>query len=422
MKKLFPFIARHRTLLLVAVLGMLLLFWLSSGSTSTIQFRTAPVQRGDLRVTISATGTLEPEEVIDVGAQVAGIITSFGTDNAGKIIDYGSEVKAGQVLAQIDDAVYRSDVLQGEAELKRAQADVQQYKAKLLLAGRDWERAQKLGASDALSQTAYDSYRSAFEVAKANVGVGEAQVSQAEASLVRAKRNFDFSVIRSPVDGVIIDRKVNIGQTVVASLNAPSLFLIAKDLKRMQVWVSVNEADIGSIRPGQRASFGVDAFPRERFEGRVGKIRLNATMSQNVVTYIVEVATDNDDGNLLPYLTANVEFEISNEQNALLVPNAALRWVPKEESMLPELRKARTAPESKEPRQKKQKQVWVRDGDYVRPLPVTALGTDEVLTAISGEGVNEGLEVIIGEEIAPDESAPKTTNPFAPQIPRRGGR
>ena len=137
------------------------------------------------------------------------------------------------------------------------------------------------------------------------------------------------------MNGVIIDRRVNIGQTVVASLNAPSLFLIAKDLKRMQVWVAVNEADIGNIHPGQPVTFTVDAFPGEVFLGEVGKIRLNATMTQNVVTYTVEVITDNSDGKLLPYLTANAKFMVSNRPNVLLVPNAALRWIPQAEQVVP---------------------------------------------------------------------------------------
>ena len=147
-----------------------------------------------------------------------------------------------------------------------------------------------------------------------------------------------YCTIKSPVKGVIIDRRVNIGQTVVASLNAPSLFLIAKDLKRMQVWVAVNEADIGKIQPGLPVSFTVDAFPGETFRGEVGKVRLNASMTQNVITYTVEVITDNSNGRLLPYLTANVQFELSRLSGVLLAPNAALRWTPPAEQVAPEFR------------------------------------------------------------------------------------
>src|SRR5690348_9444236 len=163
---------------------------------------------------------------------------------------------------------------------------------------------------------------------KAQLEQARSGVQQAQAALDKAKRNRDFCTIKSPVKGVIIDRRVNIGQTVVSSFNAPSLFLIAKDLTRMQIWVGVNEADIGRINPGAPVTFTCDTFPGRQFEGTVGKVRLNATMTQNVVMYTVEVNTENPDRLLLPYLTANVHFVTRLETNVLLVPNAALRWSP----------------------------------------------------------------------------------------------
>ena len=298
------------------------------GNGQAVAYRTAAVQRGDLLVAISATGTVEPEEVIDVGAQIAGQILSFGKDTNGRTIDYGSTVDPGMVLARIDDLVYAADAAQAEAQvrsgraaLQRARADLAALQARLQQAERDWQRARKLGPSEALAEASFDAYRSAYETAVANLEVGratiqqsEAGVAQAEAALSKARRNLSYCTITSPVKGVIIDRRVNIGQTVVASLNAPSLFLIAKDLTRMQVWVAVNEADIGRIRPGQTVTFTVDAFPDDVFQGEVGKVRLNASMTQNVVTYTVEVITDNSTGRLLPYLTANVQFEIEPPQ------------------------------------------------------------------------------------------------------------
>ena len=304
------------------------LLMMKCSSKPAVTFTTATVTRGDLTAAISATGTVEPEDVIDVGAQVAGRIVFFGKDKNGKEIDYGSEVEDGTVLAQIDDALYAADAAQARAAAVRAEADLGQLQAKLFQAKRDWERAQKLGPSDALSQSDYDAAKSAFDVAQANVAVGRAAIGQAQATLQRAEQNLSYCTIKSPVKGVIIDRRVNIGQTVVSSLNAPSLFLLALDLKRMQVWVSVNEADIGSIHTGQPVSFTVDTYPGQVFRGEVGKIRLNATMTQNVVTYTIEVITDNSDGKLLPYLTANVQFELSRSTGVLLVPNAALRWFP----------------------------------------------------------------------------------------------
>jgi HlyD family secretion protein len=346
-------------LLVILGIGGCGAYWyINKAKGDPVIYKTAAVNRGDLLATISATGTVEPEEVVDVGAQVAGQINTFGKDKDGKTIDYGSVVEADMVLAQIDDSLYASDVALATAQLEqakagviRATADLEQMKAKLNQAQRDWDRAQKLGPSEALAQTQFDAYQSAFEVAKANVAVGEstialdkAAVDQAQATLARAQRNLGYCTIKAPVKGVIIDRRVNIGQTVVSSLSAPSLFLLAKDLKRMQVWVSVNEADVGSIYPGQPVSFTADAYPGRTFKGEVGKVRLNAQMTQNVVTFTVEVITDNSDGKLLPYLTANVQFELSRRQGVLVVPNSALRWYPATpEQVVPEARDALAA-------------------------------------------------------------------------------
>ena len=333
-------------------------WYINKARGEPIVYKTATVSRDDLLATISATGTVEPEEVVDVGAQVAGQINTFGKDKDGKTVDYGSAVEADMVLAQIDDSLYASDVALATAQLDqakagviRATADLEQMKAKLNQAQRDWDRAQKLGPSEALAQTQYDAYQSAYEVAKANVAVGDstiildkAAVDQAQATLDRAKRNLGYCTIKAPVKGVIIDRRVNIGQTVVSSLSAPSLFLLAKDLTRMQVWVSVNEADVGNIYAGQPVSFTADAYPGRTFKGEVGKVRLNAQMTQNVVTYTVEVLTDNSDGKLLPYLTANVQFELSRRHAVLLVPNSALRWYPATaDQVVPEARDALAA-------------------------------------------------------------------------------
>src|SRR5205807_2386885 len=232
---------------------------------------TAAVERGVLLATINATGTIEPEEVIDVGAQVVGRILEFGHDirDPKKAIDYGSPVEAGTVLAQIDDAIYKSQVEQANATLQHAEADLAQLKAKLHQTTRDWTRAKQLGPNRVISDLDYDTIQANYETAKSGLAVGEATVAQAKASLNQAKINLGYCTIQSPVKGVIVDRRVNVGQTVVSSLNAPSLFLLAKDLKRLQIWSSVNEADIGNIQSGQAVTFTVDAFPGRVFKGKV---------------------------------------------------------------------------------------------------------------------------------------------------------
>jgi HlyD family secretion protein len=368
-------------------------------------------------------------------------------------VDYGSLVAEGTVLARIDDSLYVADAAEAEAgvhsavaNLKKAEADLVQMNARLDQAARDWERAKKLGPSEALAQAGFDAYQAAYATAKANVDVARGSILQAKAGLMqaeaafeRAKRNLDYCTIISPVKGVIIDRRVNIGQTVVASLNAPSLFLIAKDLKRMQVWVAVNEADIGKIYPGQPAAFTVDAFPGEEFSGEVGKVRLNASMTQNVVTYTVEISTDNSRGLLLPYLTANVAFELNRLSDVLQAPNAALRWTPSVQQVDPEFRKAfeddfvrkeesrasgaaGRKNDQEAAKEEEKKKVWVLEGKYVRPVEVRAGLTDGIMTEVEGKGLMEGMKVVTGvggKKTGREET--DATNPFAPKF-MRGGR
>ncbi len=217
-----------------------------------------------------------------------------------------------------------------------AEADLLQLKAHRDQAAQDWKRGETLRPQNAIADTDYDLAEATFKAAEANVAVGEAVIKQNRASLDLAKTNLEYTVIQSPVEGTIIDRRVNVGQTVVASLNAPSMFLVAKDLRRIQVWASVNEADIGKIHIDMPVRFTVDAYQGETFYGKVAQIRLNAAMTQNVVTYTVVVATDNSDGRLLPYLTANLQFELDQRTDVLLVPNVALRFKPKPEQIEPE--------------------------------------------------------------------------------------
>lgn len=422
-----------------AVFAFAVSAFLRSTRSNGIQFRTVSVQRGDLQTTISATGTVEPEEVVDIGAQVAGRIISFGKDKNGKQIDYGSEVEKGMVLAKIDDSLYAADVAQAKAQLEqakanlaRSEADLGQYQAKLVQTERDWNRAKRLGGSDALSQADYDAALSAFEVAKANVAVGKASivqtreaVSQAQAALNRVQQNLDYCTIDSPVHGVIIDRRVNIGQTVVASLNAPSLFLLAKDLRRMQVWVAVNEADVGNIHPAQPVTFTVDAYPGQVFHGEVGKVRLNAAMTQNVVNYTVEVLTDNSDGRLLPYLTANVKFLLANRQNVLMVPNTALRWVPQDEQIDPDNRGHGKVPKGQPvsmqtPSSPSHGTVWVQQGEFAKPVQVQVGTSDGNMTEIQGDQITEGAKIIIGmDERKGAKDSAQESSPFMPKLFRK---
>lgn len=463
MKKTIVFL-----LLLAIIGGGAALYWRSTADTG-LRFRTAPVNIGDLVVTISATGTAEPVEVIDVGAQVAGRILTFGKDEkTGQPIDFGSTIEQGTVLARIDETLYSADlqaqqaqVDQATANRDRTKAELEQSRAQFRQAEREWKRAQEIMSTNAsaLAAVDFDNYRAKYEIAQAAIGVAQAGVAQSDkavaltkANLVRAQTNLGYCTIKSPVNGVIIDRRVNIGQTVVASLSAPSLFLIAKDLRNMQVWVAVNEADIGRIHPGQPVNFTVDAYPGQAFRGTVNKIRLNASMTQNVVTYTVEVNTDNSDGRLLPYLSATINFEVAKHEDVLTVPNTALNWNPPAElgiaSAKPPTEPRPTSTDNRNqdenrPRRngrgKKDRQqaqspkptsqpvepqtgtVWVLEDESIRPITVTIGGSDGVNTQVTGPDIRKDMAVVIGQEIIATGSD-GTVNPFAPKFFSHGSK
>ncbi len=414
--------------------------WKTYGAprAAVASFRTVKLERGDLTATISATGVTQPEEVIDVGAQVAAQIKHMGVDpnNPNASIDYRSVVYPGTLLAQLDDSLFKARVAQAQAAVDeadaqisqaevgivRAHADLQQYKAKLNQALSDWQRAVQLKQDRNIAELEFETAKANYETSKANLAVGDAMIAQAkvtkiqaekakgrtEATLREAQVNLSFTQIRSPVEGVILDRRVNVGQTVVAGVNAPSLFLIAKDLKKLQVWASVNEADIGKIRRGQDVTFSVDSFPGRTFVGNVAQIRLNANMTNNVVTYTVVVATDNSSGDLLPYLTANLQFQIEKRTQVLLVANAALRWKPKAAQIVPGSQ-TETLKESGD-----RGIVWVKQDTLVRPVSVRLGLTDGVQTEVLESDLQPDDQIVVGSQSS--QSTSSGSNPFAPKM------
>ena len=259
--------------------------------------------------------------------------------------------------------------------LQNSEADLLQLEARFRKAEHELKRAESLLPKHAISDTDYDTALSEYEATKANMASGKAIIRQNTASVKTARVNLGYCTIKSPVRGTIVERRVNIGQTVVAALNSPSLFLIAKDLNRMQVWASVNEADIGRIRLHMPVRFTVDAHGDEKFRGEVTQIRMNVQMTQNVVTYTVIVTTDNSRGKLLPYLTANVQFEVDKRSGCLLVPNAALRWTPDAGQVDPTVDPSMLSEEtSKSPEHGR---LWiVTQAGLVRPVEVTVGMTD----------------------------------------------
>jgi len=405
-----------KLLLLIVLLwgvGAYGIWYWTDPRTQRVSYRTVTIKRGDIGSTINTTGTIEPEEVVDVGAQVAGRIESFGSDpgNPSKTVSYGSRVEQGTVLARLDSALFQSRLDQERGRVAKAEADIEQAQAKLRQADRELERCRKLKARGTVVIAAqeFDAALANYESAKATRAVTQGALAVAKADLEEATVNLGYTTIRSPIKGIILDRRINIGQIVVASLNAPSLFLVAKDLSRLEIWSSVNENDIGSIHVGQKVHFTVSSLPGDTFEGKVAQIRLNASMSQNVVTYTVVIAVDNSGSRLLPYLTARLQFEVETRKGVLLVPNAALRWQPHVQNIVHEVREdheltlrrrtpaqgvsARTAASSPD---EPMGLLWIRQGDLVRPIKVRIGLSDGLVTEISGGGLAEGTEIVVG--------------------------
>jgi HlyD family secretion protein len=270
-------------------------------------FQLAEVKRGDIENTVSSTGTLSAVNSVDVGAQVSGIIDSL-------YVDFNSKVKAGQVLAVLDTTITASQVFDAKAGLLRAKAQLEQAQA-------EYDRNKPLYEKGYLSATEFISIKTTYDAAVASY-------RSAEAALQRAQRNLDYTTITSPIDGTVIQRNVDKGQTIQSSFQAPTLFVIATDLKSMQIEANVDESDIGLIKEGMRVNFTVQAYPDDTFTGTVRQVRLQPTTIQNVVNYTVVVDASNESGKLLPGMTATVDFIIEERKDVLLVPNSALQFKP----------------------------------------------------------------------------------------------
>ncbi|PYV75889.1 MAG: efflux RND transporter periplasmic adaptor subunit [Acidobacteria bacterium] len=299
------------------------------------QYFTSKADRGDIREVVEATGTINAVITVQVGSQVSGTIARL-------YVDFNSRVRKGQVVAQIDPPLFQGALLQARADLANAEANVASAKANLVKAKAaeiqtkaDYERAVGLARENVMSQQQLDLAKANHDSAVAAVSAAEAQVTQAvaqgqqkQAALTVAQTNLDYTTIRAPIDGTVIARNVDVGQTVAASLQAPTLFTIAQDLTKMQVYASTDESDVGMIKKGQVVTFKVDAFPRDTFTGRVSQIRMNATTVQNVVTYNTVIDFDNPELKLFPGMTAYITIPVASATNGLRVPNGALRYKP----------------------------------------------------------------------------------------------
>lgn len=375
--------------------------WQGSNSSTGVRYKTQEVQQGELTVLVTATGTLEATNQVDVSSELSGIIKTVEAD-------YNSKVKVGQPLAKLDTTKLEAQVTQSKAALEaasakvlQAQATVRETRSKLA----QLRRVKELSNNRVPSQTEMDAAEAAHERALADVASARAAVSQAQATLDANLTDLSKLVIRSPVNGIVLTRSVEPGQTVAATLNPPVLFTLAEDLTKMELIVNVDEADVGHIQEGQRAVFSVAAYPNRTFEAWIVQARFGSTTTSGVVTYETVLKVDNTDLALRPGMTATADITVKKIENAVLVPSAALRFTPpvqEEEQtstgllarILPRPPRSRTVPREHSGSRKEQRVWTLRDGQPLA-IPVTIGATNGSLTEIVGGELQPGMAVVV---------------------------
>jgi HlyD family secretion protein len=423
-------------LFLVAILvlaGTSYGFWRWGSSPKESPYVTMPVQRANITQAVSSTGTLQAVVTVLVGSQVSGTIEKL-------LADFNTKVKAGQVVAQLNQDKFKAAVDQARANLLAAESNLAKAKVSVVDAQRTLERNRELRKRDLMAQSELDAAQTAYDAALAQLEVNKAQTAQAQAALNQATVDLNNTVIRSPVDGIVISRSVDVGQTVAASLQAPTLFTIANDLSKMEVHTNVDEADVGNVTEGQEVSFTVDAFPARPFRGRVHQVRNAPTVVQNVVTYDAVVRIDNKDLLLKPGMTANVQFLVSRKENVLTIPNMAMRFKPpgqKDEAQdLLRQEQRRAAPTlgarrtSRAPggagsgggRGGRRVSIYVLRAGQAEPVDIQLGITDGSKTEVRDGELEENDAVIIGMTSSGNsQSQTGIANPFQPSQPRAFG-
>lgn len=369
-------------ILVLAVLAYLF-FGNSSGDAPEITYVSVPVEKGTLKAEINSTGTIKPRVEVQVGSQVSGTIKEL-------YADFESVVKEGDVIALIDPDTYRAKVAQAKANLLSAQANLESAQVSYTDKLRTLHRKEELIKKGSISQQEFDTAQTDADNARAQVSVCKATVAQMEANLQEASLNLKYTKILAPVNGIVTARNMDVGQTVTASFQTPVLFKIAEDLKSMQVYTSVDEADIGRVKVGQSAVFTVPAFPDDEFRASVTQIRNDPQIQQNVVTYNVILDVDNNDLKLRPGMTTNVQIRLSEVRDAIIVPEQAFHFTPRDKKLTAGL----TAPKSG------QRRLWKLEGKHsIRALNVTigVVGVDRV--QIVSDQLKRGDRVVIEEVV-----------------------
>ena len=369
-----------------------------------VQFNTAEVAPANIVNTVTATGTIEPVTSVTVGTQVSGIVSKL-------YVDYNSVVKKGQVIAELDKSNLISELNSAKANLEQAKASLASAESSLSYQAANFRRNKTLYQKGLISGNDYESARLSYQTAMASVSSARDQVSAAREQVKKAQTNLGYATITSPIDGIVLSKSVEEGQTVAASFSTPTLFTIAKDLTNMQVVADVDEADIGDVRVGERVTFTVDAYPDNTFSGTVKQVRQEATTTNNVVTYEVVISAPNSELKLKPGLTANVTIFTAERQNVLSVPTKALRFTPTKDLI----------PGAKIIDCKGKNKVWSREGNTFRAHAVQIGMSDGMNTEIQG-GISRGQIVVTDAKAQSNDDTPQAEqqgerSPFAPKRP-----
>ncbi|HZV46437.1 MAG TPA: efflux RND transporter periplasmic adaptor subunit [Thermodesulfovibrionales bacterium] len=359
-------------------------FFFFRGKGNEPQFRTERVTKGDIVMSVTATGTVNPVTTVLVGTQVSGTIKNI-------YVDFNSPVKKGQLIAGIDPALFEAQVEQAKANLLSAKANLEKAEATRIDAQRTRDRNSKLFSENLIARSELDSAETNYETAKASVNAAKSQIAQTEAALKLVETNLRYTKIISPVDGVVISRNVDVGQTVAASFQTPTLFTIAQDLTKMQIDTNVDEADIGKVQVGQEVEFSVDAYPDMIFRGKVWQVRNAPITVQNVVTYDVVLQVDNPELKLKPGMTANVSIIVATKKDVLKIPNAALRFKMNETEKKTTEKKAAGGPG-----------VWILEQGKPERIAISPGISDGRYTEITSDSLREGQEVIL-ESVGKDQ-------------------
>jgi HlyD family secretion protein len=389
-------------MLIVAVLILAVAAYFLHGGSAGTQYVTTAASRGDIVQAVTATGTVNPVVTVQVGTYVSGPIVQM-------LCDFNTQVKKGQLCAKIDPSTYQTTLDLAQANLANGIAQLHKDEATLAYAKVTYERDQKLIRDDVISQDALDSAKSVYEAAVAQVGVDRASIMQQQASVRAAKINLGYTNIISPVDGTVVARNVDLGQTVAASFQTPTLFLIAQDLTKMQVDTNVSESDVGPVQAGQKAGFTVDAFPDRTFWGSVAQVRQSPITVQNVVTYDVVIAVSNPELLLMPGMTANARIVTAERDGVLKVPLQALRFSPTGTDEHQHHHGAANG--TKTAQSDRNGHLWVSDGGKLRRVKIVrGLDDGNVVEIVSGD-LHPGDQVIIDQSSPGGAGGGKRTGP-----------